>query len=186
MAKIDPEGLTLKDKVVFINRVAKVVKGGRRFSFTALVVVGDGEGTLGVGKGKANEVPESIRKAVEAAKRSLVTFPMKDGTIPHRIVGRFGGCTVVMNPAVKGTGVIAGGVVRSLFEVSGIQDINAKALGGHNPFNTINAAMDGLMNLMDPEEVLRLRGKKAPQKAEAQDVAPADSSDKAPAAAAEA
>ena len=171
MLKIDPEGLTLKDKVVFINRVAKVVKGGRRFSFTALVVVGDGEGTLGVGKGKANEVPEAIRKAVEAAKKSLVTFPMKDGTIPHRIVGRFGGCAVVMNPAVKGSGVIAGGVVRSLFEVSGLQDINAKALGGHNPFNTINAAMNGLMNLMDPDEVLRLRGKKpAPEAA-----APAES-----------
>ncbi len=175
MLKIDPEGLTLKDKVVFINRVAKVVKGGRRFSFTALVVVGDGEGTLGVGKGKANEVPESIRKAVEAAKKSLVTFPMKDGTIPHRIVGRFGGCTVVMNPAVKGSGIIAGGVVRSLFEVSGLQDINAKALGGHNPFNTINAAMDGLLNLMDPDEVLRLRGKKpAPEAAES--AAPAESS----------
>ncbi len=174
MLKIDPEGLTLKDKVVFINRVAKVVKGGRRFSFTALVVVGDGEGTLGVGKGKANEVPEAIRKAVETAKKSLVTFPMKDGTIPHRIVGRFGGCTVVMNPAVKGSGVIAGGVVRSLFEVSGLQDINAKALGGHNPFNTINAAMDGLMNLMDPDEVLRIRGKKpAPEATES--AAPAES-----------
>ncbi len=172
MAKINPDGLTLKDKVVFINRVAKVVKGGRRFSFTALAVVGDGEGVLGVGKGKANEVPEAIRKAVDNAKRSLVTFPMKDGTIPHRIIGRFGGCTVVMNPAVKGTGVIAGGVVRSLFEVSGIQDINAKALGGHNPFNTINAAMDGLMNLMDPEEVLRLRGKKVAGKAVESETAP--------------
>ena len=174
MLKIDPEGLTLKDKVVFINRVAKVVKGGRRFSFTALVVVGDGEGTLGVGKGKANEVPEAIRKAVETAKKSLVTFPMKDGTIPHRIVGRFGGCTVVMNPAVKGTGIIAGGVVRSLFEVSGLLDINAKALGGHNPFNTINAAMDGLLNLMDPDEVLRLRGKKPAPEAE-ETAAPAES-----------
>ena len=160
MRQFDPEGTNLKDKVVFINRVAKVVKGGRRFSFTALVVVGDGEGAIGVGKGKANEVPEAIRKAVDNAKRELFTFPMKDGTIPHRITGKFGGCTVVMNPAVKGTGIIAGGVVRSLFEVSGIQDINAKALGGHNPFNTINATIDGLTRLRDPEEVLRLRGKR--------------------------
>jgi small subunit ribosomal protein S5 len=158
--KNDIEGQNLKDKVVFINRVAKVVKGGRRFSFTALVVVGDGEGSVGVGKGKANEVPEAIRKAVETAKKSLVTFPIKDGTIPHRITGKFGGCQVVMNPAVKGTGIIAGGVVRSLFEVSGVSDINAKALGGHNPFNTINATMDGLLRLMDPDEVLKLRGKR--------------------------
>ena len=154
---MDQDGL--KDKVVFINRVAKVVKGGRRFSFSALVVVGDGKGTVGMGKGKANEVPEAIRKAVDNAKKALVTFPMKDGTIPHRIIGKYSGGQVIMNPGGKGTGLIAGGVVRALMEVSGIQDINAKTLGNHNPFNTIRATMDGLMKLRDPEKVLRLRGK---------------------------
>lgn len=157
--KIDPEGLVLKDKVVFINRVAKVVKGGRRFSFSALVVVGDGMGTVGVGKGKAGEVPEAIRKAVEQAKKSLARFPLKDGTIPHRIIGRYGSGSVVMNPAVKGTGLIAGGAVRALFEVAGIQDIVAKSLGGHNPFNTVRATMDGLGKLKDPAAVSRARGK---------------------------
>lgn len=159
MTKIDPDELTLKDKVVFINRVAKVVKGGRRFSFSALVVVGDGMGTVGMGKGKANEVPEAIRKAVEQAKKSLVKFPLRDGTIPHRITGTYGSGMVVMNPAVKGTGIIAGGAVRALFEVAGIQDIVAKSLGGHNPFNTIRATFDGLGRLRDPEEVLKIRGR---------------------------
>jgi small subunit ribosomal protein S5 len=159
LSKIDPEGLTLKDKVVFINRVAKVVKGGRRFSFSALVVVGDGEGTVGMGKGKAAEVPEAIRKAVEHAKKSLVKFPLKEGTIPHRIIGRFGSGSVVMNPAVKGTGLIAGGAVRAVFEVSGIQDVVAKSLGGHNPYTTVRATLDGLRKLKDPGEVRKLRGK---------------------------
>lgn len=159
MGKIDPEGLNLKDKVVFINRVAKVVKGGRRFSFTALVVVGDGEGVVGMGKGKASEVPEAIRKAVEQAKKNLIKFPLKDGTIPHRIIGRYSSGTVVMNPAVKGTGLIAGGAVRSILEVGGIQDIVAKSLGSHTPVNTVRATIDGLLKLKDPEEVMRLRGK---------------------------
>lgn len=159
MARIDPEALTLKDKVIFINRVAKVVKGGRRFSFSALVAVGDGEGTVGVGKGKASEVPEAIRKAVEQAKKSLILFPLKDGTIPHRIIGKFGSGQVVMNPAQKGTGLIAGGAVRAIFEVSGIQDIVAKSLGNHNPFNTVNATIDGLLKLKDPEVVIKLRSK---------------------------
>ena len=159
MGRIDPEGLNLKDKVVFINRVAKVVKGGRRFSFAALVVLGDGEGTVGIGKGKASEVPEAIRKAVEGAKKSLIRFPLKGRTIPHRIVGLYGSNSVVMNPAKNGTGLIAGGPVRALLEVAGIHDVVAKSLGGHNPFNTVRATMDGLMKLKDFESVMRMRGR---------------------------
>lgn len=157
--RIDSEGLNLKDKVVYINRVAKVVKGGRRFSFSALVVVGSGDGIVGIGKGKASEVPEAIRKAVEQAKKRLVRFAMKDGTIPHKIIGMYGSNSVVMNPAPKGTGVIAGGAVRAVFEVAGIHDIVAKSLGSHNPFNTVKATLDGLGKLKDPEVVFRLRGK---------------------------
>jgi small subunit ribosomal protein S5 len=157
VGRIEPEGLTLKDKVVYINRVAKVVKGGRRFSFSALVVVGDGEGIVGIGKGKANEVPEAIRKAVERAKKSLMSFPLKDTTIHHRVTGKFGGGMVVMNPAPKGTGIIAGGPVRAIIEVCGIQDIVAKSLGGHNPFNTARATLDCLGQLRSPEAAIRLR-----------------------------
>ena len=159
MGKIDPEGLNLKDKVVFINRVAKVVKGGRRFSFTALVVVGDGEGTVGIGKGKASEVPEAIKKAIEQAKKSLLKFPIKDKTIPHRVIGRFGSGMVVVNPAVKGTGIIAGGAVRALLEVAGVHNIVAKSIGSHNPFNSVKATLNGLISLKDPESVMKLRGK---------------------------
>lgn len=159
MGKINPEGLNLKDKVVHINRVAKVVKGGRRFSFTALVVVGDSEGTVGIGKGKATEVPEAIRKAIEHAKKALLKFPIKDGTIPYRVIGRFGAGTVVINPAVKGTGIIAGGAVRALLEVAGVRNVVAKSLRSHNPFNSVKATLDGLASLKDPAFVMKLRGK---------------------------
>ncbi|MGQ9570125.1 MAG: 30S ribosomal protein S5 [Thermodesulfovibrionales bacterium] len=159
MAKIDSEGLNLRDKVVYINRVAKVVKGGRRFSFSALVVVGDGEGTVGMGKGKASEVPEAIRKAIEQAKKTMIKFPLKDGTIPHRVIGKFGSGTVVMNPAPKGTGIIAGGAVRAVLEVAGFQDIVAKSLRSHNPFNTVKATLNGLSSIKDLESLKKLRGR---------------------------
>ncbi len=159
MGKINSEGLNLKDKVVHINRVAKVVKGGRRFSFTALVVVGDSDGTVGLGKGKATEVPEAIRKAIEHAKKTLLKFPIKDGTIPYRVIGRFGSGIVVMNPAVKGTGIIAGGAVRALLEVAGVRNVVAKSLRSHNPFNSVKATLDGLASLKDPASVMKLRGK---------------------------
>ncbi|HCC68456.1 MAG TPA: 30S ribosomal protein S5 [Nitrospiraceae bacterium] len=159
MGRIDPKGLSLKDKVVYINRVAKVVKGGRRFSFSALVVVGDGNGHVGMGKGKAGEVPEAIRKAIEQAKKSLIKVSVKDGTIPHQIVGEYGSGKVVMRPSPIGTGLIAGGAVRALMEVAGVHNIVAKSLGSHNPFNTIRAALNGLVKLKDPEAVIQIRGK---------------------------
>ncbi|MBC8412479.1 MAG: 30S ribosomal protein S5 [Nitrospira sp.] len=150
MGRIDPDSLNvLKDKVIFINRVAKVVKGGRRFSFSALVVVGDEEGHIGFGKGKAQEVPEAIRKAVEQAKRSLVKVNIKDGTIPHRIDGIYGAGRIVMRPAPTGTGLIAGGPVRAVMEVVGIKNIAAKSIGSRNPFNTVRAAINGLTKLRD-------------------------------------
>ena len=155
--RVNPEDLSLKDKVVFINRVAKVVKGGKRFNFCALVVVGDGQGWVGVGKGKAAEVPVAISKAVEQAKKHLVHVPLKNKTIPHEVHGLFGGEHVLLKPASIGTGIIAGGAVRAVVELAGAHNIIAKTLGRGNPFNTVRATMDGLLQLRDPEETARLR-----------------------------
>ncbi len=160
MGKIDPESLgILKDKVIHINRVAKVVKGGRRFSFSALVVLGDENGHVGFGKGKAKEVPEAIRKAIEQAKRALVKVPIKDGTIPHQINGIYGAGKIVILPAKPGTGLIAGGPVRAVMEVVGIRNIVAKSIGSKNPFNTIRATINGLVKLKDAKSVERRTGK---------------------------
>ncbi len=155
--RVNPEELSLKDKVVFINRVAKVVKGGKRFNFCALVVVGDGQGWVGVGKGKAAEVPVAISKAVEQAKKHLVHVPLKNKTIPHEVHGLFGGEHVLLKPASVGTGIIAGGAVRAVVELAGAYNIIAKTLGRGNPFNTVRATMDGLLQLRDPEETARVR-----------------------------
>lgn len=155
--RVNPEELSLKDKVVFINRVAKVVKGGKRFNFCALVVVGDGQGYVGMGKGKAAEVPVAISKAVEQAKKHLVRVPIKGGTIPHEVHGLFGAEHVLLKPAAEGTGIIAGGAVRAVVELAGAHNIIAKTLGRGNPFNTVRATINGLQQLRDPQEVMRLR-----------------------------
>ena len=159
----DLEEQGLKDKVIFINRVAKVVKGGKRFSFAALVVVGDKQGSIGVGQGKAAEVPEAIRKAVEKAKKQMVKVALKNTTIPYTVMGHFGAEDVLLKPASEGTGIIAGGPVRAVMDVLGVQNIIGKSLGSGNPNNVVQATLHALGQLRDPEELKRSREQNLPE-----------------------
>jgi small subunit ribosomal protein S5 len=157
--RISSQGLDLADQVISINRVTKVVKGGKNLSFAALVVVGDGAGHVGFGSGKAREVPLAIKKAIEAAKKNLIRVPLINNTLPHALIGEHGAGRVLMKPASEGTGVIAGGAVRAVMQAAGVHDVRTKVLGSTNPHNVVRATFDGLLNMKDPMELARLRGK---------------------------
>ncbi|HKB64788.1 MAG: 30S ribosomal protein S5 [Pyrinomonadaceae bacterium] len=157
--RISAQGLDLKDQVISINRVTKVVKGGKNMSFAALVVVGDEGGHVGFGTGKAREVPLAIKKAVEAAKKSLIRVPLIQNTVPHQLIGKFGAGRVLVKPASQGTGVIAGGAVRAVMQAVGVHDVRTKVLGSTNPHNVVRATFDALLRMKDPMELARLRGK---------------------------
>jgi small subunit ribosomal protein S5 len=157
--RISAQGLDLKDQVISINRVTKVVKGGKNMSFAALVIVGDEAGHVGFGTGKAREVPLAIKKGIESAKKNLIRVPLINSTLPHQLIGRYGAGRVMMKPASQGTGVIAGGAVRAVMQAVGVHDVRTKVLGSTNPHNVVRATFDGLLKMKDPMELARLRGK---------------------------